>query len=318
MHTLKPMPIADQIEVKPAFVERFSALTDFKRFMQYNLSFLRRSIRVNTIKISVDELCARLTSDWILTPIPWCGGGFWIEGKDGRRDIGNLREHQLGYFYVQEAASMIPPLVLNPQPGEHVLDLCASPGSKTSQIAMLMQNTGCLIANDYKGMRLAPLGMNLTRCGVTNTIMTKMYGQSFSKFPLKFDKILCDAPCSGTGTIRKSLKTLRIWNPHMVRKLAAIQKRLLTTAFQVLKPGGTLVYSTCSLEPEENEGVVDFLLKQYPDAQVHPITLPITRSPAIVVDGKHTYHADIQHCLRLWPQDNDTEGFFVAKITKRV
>ena len=311
------MPNWKEIEFKEKFVERYSKLTDFEEFKKYSLSFLRRSIRVNTLKISVDELKKRLSKKWKLDQIPWCKKGFWIEdkGKEKRRDIGNLREHLFGYFYVQEAVSMIPPLVLDPKPGERILDIAASPGSKATQIAAMMENKGVLIANDYKGDRMKPLGINMQRMGITNTLITLMHGRFFKGF--KFDRILVDAPCSGTGTIRKSLKTLRIWNPNMVKRISGTQKQLLETAFNNLKVGGVIVYSTCSLEPEEDEGVVDFLLEKYPDAKLEEIELEgLKRSPAVLEFEDKKYNPEVRKCLRLWPQDNDTEGFFVAKIVK--
>ncbi|MBW2978384.1 tRNA methyltransferase, partial [Candidatus Woesearchaeota archaeon] len=156
-----------EIKFKEKFIERYSRLTDFKTFKKYSLTYLRRSIRVNTLKISVEKLKKRLEKNWILTPVPWCKQGFWIEhkgiGEEKRRDVGNLIEHTLGYIYIQEAASMIPPIVLDPKPGEIILDMCASPGSKASQIAQYMQNKGVFIANDYKGERMKPLGINIQR-----------------------------------------------------------------------------------------------------------------------------------------------------------
>ncbi len=313
----KIMPNAAEIEFKKGFIDRYSRITDFEKFKEYSTSFLRRSIRVNTLKISVEELKKRIEKDWKLEQVPWCSEGFWIEHRtEDRRDIGNLIEHCLGYFYVQEAASMIPPVVLGPKPGEAVLDMCASPGSKASQIAQYMQNKGVIVANDYKGIRLAPLGINMQRMGVSNCVLSLMHGQWFARAGIEFDRILLDAPCSGTGTIRKSIKTLRIWNPGMVRKISFEQKRLLESAFAVLKKGGTLVYSTCSLEPEEDEGVISWLLNSHADAKIEDITLEINRGkPVMEFDGEK-YNPGVGKCLRIWPQDNDTEGFFVAKITK--
>ena len=320
MHKLEPMPNAADIEFKDKFIEHYSKLTDFKIFKKYCLSFLRRSIRVNTLKITVPKLIKRIETDWNLTPIPWCKEGFWVDhkgiGEEKRRDIGNLTEHALGYFYVQEAASMIPPVVLDPKPGEIVLDMCASPGSKASQIAQYMQNKGLLTANDYKGIRLAPLGINLQRMGITNCIITLMEGRRFQGH--QFDKILLDAPCSGTGTIRKSIKTLRMWNPLTIRKIAGQQKQLINAAFENLKPGGTMVYSTCSLEPIEDENVVTHLLDTYSDAQLEDFELPLKRGSVCDEFDGMNFHKDIQKCLKLWPQDNDTEGFFVAKIRKSI
>ena len=311
------IPWAQDLEFKPKFIERYSTLTDFPTFKKWSLSFLRRSIRVNTLKISVEELKKRLEPKWNLVPIPWCKEGFWIEHKkQERRDIGNLPEHALGYFYTQEAASMIPPVILDPQPSETILDMAAAPGSKTTQIAQYMKNEGLLIANDYTADRMKPLSINLQRCGVSNTVVTKMHGQSFKRAGISFDRILVDAPCSGTGTIRKSLKTLLIWNPAMITRLSMTQKQLIDAAFQVLKVGGTMVYSTCSLEPEEDEEVVDFLLQKHDNAKLETIDLSIKRSEPVLEFENKKYSSEIKKCLRIWPQDNDTEGFFVAKIRK--
>jgi NOL1/NOP2/sun family putative RNA methylase len=305
---------SEQIEFKPAFIERYSKLTDWETFKRISLTYARRAIRVNTLKITVSGLRQRLTKDWKLTPIPWCKEGFWIEHKkDERRDVGNLIEHALGHFYVQEPASMIPPVVLNPKAGERVLDMCAAPGSKATQIAAMMKNKGVLVANDYKGVRLAALGINMQRMGATNSVITLM--DAF-RIKGKFDRILLDAPCSGTGTIRKSLKTLEIWNAGMVKRLARQQQSMLRHAFSLLRPGGTMVYSTCSIDPAENEGVVDSLLKEQENASLREIRLNINRSePVKEFDG--VQYADVSRCVRLWPQDNDTDGFFVARLQKR-
>lgn len=313
---LKPFFDADKYVFKEKFIERYSSLTEWDVFKKYTLSFLRKSIRVNTLKISVEECARRLSEDWNLEPVLWCKEGFFIEHKGGRLDVGNTIEHVLGYYYVQEAASMIPPVVLDPKPGDMVLDMAASPGSKSSQIVQYMENSGVLVANDVKGDRLAALGINLQRIGSYNSVITLMQGESYAKTGIQFDKVLLDAPCSGTGTIRKSPKTILMWNPDMVKRLSRVQKKLIMTAWQVLKPGGTLVYSTCSTEPEENEGVVSFLLENVKDARMLEIDLPLKRSqPVLEFDGQ-SYHPEVHNCLRLWPQDNDTEGFFVAGIKK--
>ncbi len=306
----------NNIVIKDAFKERYSKLTDFEEFIKHATKFLRRSVRVNTLKISIGECKKRLEKQgWQLRQIPWCKEGFWVEHTTGRRDIGNTLEHSLGYIYVQEAASMIPPLALEPKAGENILDMCASPGSKASQLCQYMENKGMLVANDYKGDRLAPLGINMQRVGSTNCILTIMRGEWFKD--IVFDKILVDAPCSGTGAIAKSLKTLYIWNPNMIKKLAGQQKRLLKSAFSILKKGGVIVYSTCSLEPEENEGVVSWLLDEEKEARIEEIMLEgIHRSEPITEFEGQTYNPEVKKTLRIWPQDNDTEGFFVAKIRK--
>jgi len=294
---------------KEKFIERYSQLTDFELFKECSLMPLRKSIRVNTLKIPIQEIKNRL-QNFSLEPISWCKEGFFIKGKG----IGNLIEHALGYIYIQEAASMIPPLALAPEETDLVLDIAAAPGSKTTQLASIMHNKGSIIANDVEIPRLKALSINLQRCGVLNTIITFQQGRYFKNF--QFDKILLDAPCSGTGAIRKSLKTLLMWNPNMIRRLAGMQKQLIKTAFQNLKENGILVYSTCSLEPEENEAVIDYLLKEFDAAKLEKINLPLKSSPAVLEFEKNKYHPCIKDCFRIWPQDNDTEGFFVAKIRK--
>ncbi len=316
---LVPIPGAESLKFKDIFIERYSKLTDFEEFRKYSLSFLRRSVRVNTLKISVGKLKERLAESWGFEQIPWCNEGFWIKKKEAEA-IGNTLEHALGYIYVQEAASMIPPLALfqNEQLEEPaVLDMCAAPGSKTTQLAQYMENKGVIIANDYTGARLAPLGINLQRCGVSNAITTLMHGQWFAKVKTRFDYILVDAPCSGTGTIRKSLKTIEDWNPKMVTKLSCVQKKLIETAFGILKKEGVMIYSTCSLEPEEDEGVVDFLIRKYDNAVVEKIILPdLKSSPTTTFFEDKKYSDKVADTLRIWPQDNDTEGFYIARIRK--
>ena len=297
-------------EFKESFLEKYGKLTDINKFCEYCLKRLNKSIRVNTLKISIKELKEKLI-DYEFRQIPWCKEGFWIKGP--RTDLGNLMEHSLGYFYVQEAASMIPPVVLNPKENELVLDIAAAPGSKTTQIASMIKNKGIIIANDIKYDRLKALSINLQRCGISNTIITLRSNYSFKE--IKFDKILLDAPCSGTGAIRKSLMTLKIWNNNMIKKLANDQKRLILNAFDCLNDHGILVYSTCSIDPEENESVIDFLLKNR-NAKLEKIDLDIKKSDAILDYEKKHFNDEVKKCLRIWPQDNDTEGFFVAKIKK--
>ena len=315
MHKLKPIPRTEEIEFKPKFIERYSKLTDWEEFKKYSLCFLRKSVRVNTLKKPIAEIKKRMSENWKIEEVPWCKEGLFVEHKEGRLDVGNTVEHMLGYYYVQEAASMIPPVVLDPKPGEIVLDVCAAPGSKSSQIAQYMQNKGVLIANDVIGQRLAALGINLQRCGVSNTVITQMKGERIKGY--SFDKVLLDAPCSGTGTIRKSIKTIKWWNPGTVKHIAGMQKKLILNSFDLLKQGGVMVYSTCSLEPEENEGVVNYLLRNREDADMMDIELDINRGPAVLEFEKEKYDSRVSKCLRLWPQDNDTEGFFVAKIIKK-
>jgi tRNA (cytosine49-C5)-methyltransferase len=299
-------------EFKEKFIERYSNLTDFEEFKKYSLKGQRKSVRVNTLKISVDEFKKEF-KNLKLKQIPWCKEGFFIDSSI--RGLGNLFGHSMGYFYVQEASSMIPALVLNPKE-EFVLDMAAAPGSKTTQMAALMKNKGLIVANDNDYIRLRALNMNLQRSGITNSIISLMQGRFFSGF--EFDKILLDAPCSGTGTFRKSPNAIREWSPNLVRRSCGIQRQLIKVAFNNLRTGGTLVYSTCTLEPEENEGIVSFLLDEFSNAKLEKIDLDVKSSkPILDFDGKE-YNKEVKKCLRIFPQNNDTDGFFVTKIKKNL
>ena len=307
-----------ELKHKPYFIEKYKELLkeDFDEFLEYSNKYSRKAIRVNTLKIDIDSLKDRMGVNWELIPVPWCKEGFWIKYKDGVRwDIGNTPEHQLGYIYVQDPASMIPAVVLNPKEDELVLDMCAAPGSKTSQLAQYMNNTGLLIANDRDGKRLGALGINLQRCGVYNAIITKMNGERIKN--AEFDKILLDAPCSGTGTIRKNQKITEMYSENLVKRMAGIQWTLIKKAFQLLKKDGVLVYSTCTLEPEENEKIVSKLLEKHPDAVLETIDLDIKKTNPITSFRGESFNPDVVKCLRINPQSNDTEGFFVAKIRKK-
>ncbi|MBD3313322.1 NOL1/NOP2/sun family putative RNA methylase [Candidatus Woesearchaeota archaeon] len=318
MEKLEKNPYAEDLEFKEKFRERYSKLTDWPAYERISRMYLRKCIRVNTIKMPVAKLKKRLEEKWNLDPVPWCREGFWIKHIGEKRiDIGNLKEHLLGYIYVQSSASMIPPVVLDPKPGDIVLDMCAAPGSKTTQIAQYMDNQGVVVANDISADRLASLGINVQRCGLTNVMITKSYGFHM-KDAVKggFDRVLVDAPCSGTGSIRKSLKTVQMWNPNMIKRLSSVQKRLIERGFDLLKKGGTMVYSTCSQEPEENEEVVNHLLEKHEDAKLDDIKLNIKHGPAVTGFEGRKYNPEVRKCLRIWPQDNNTEGFFISRVKK--
>ncbi|MDD5254315.1 MAG: RsmB/NOP family class I SAM-dependent RNA methyltransferase [Candidatus Nanoarchaeia archaeon] len=295
------------MEFKDSFIDRYRELTNLEEFLSISQKPLRKSIRVNTIKSSVAEIKNIFPN---LKEIPWCKEGFWVNQKA----IGNTSEHFLGKIYVQEAASMIPPIVLNPKEEDIILDCCAAPGSKTTQLSMMMKNNGLIIANELDYKRIKALSLNIQRCGCVNIIRTNMDATRLNK---NFDKILLDAPCSGIGTIRKSPKTPQIYNTNMIKKLSNIQKTIISKMFDNLDENGILVYSTCTLEPEENEGVIDWLINKKDNVKILPINIEIKKSPAILEFENKAYSSEVKKCLRIWPQDNDTEGFFIARLTKQ-
>jgi NOL1/NOP2/sun family putative RNA methylase len=241
-----------------------------------------------------------------------------IESDLGPGELGNSIEHVLGYYYVQEVCSMMSVIALNPQPGELILDLCASPGSKTTQIVSKMKNTGTLMANDLKLDRIAILASNLEKAGSTNTVVTRNDAidlcSKFKKRNIQFDRILLDAPCSGEGTIRSSPKTLLMWNEQVVDKFSRQQKKMLAHALKCLKVGGTLVYSTCTHAPEEDESVVDFAIRNFP-VKIEHVSLPLKTRQGITEWKTESFSSEVKKSHRIYPQDNDSEGFFLCKMT---
>ena len=290
---------------KTAFVEHYSKLTDFAKYKEAVLSFALKAVRVNTLKTAVKDVKVTLENEgWALASVPWCDEGFYVKHTDGRRDISNTDEHRRGLIFIQKSVSMLPACALRPKAGEAVLDICAAPGAKTTQMAAMIKNEGVIVANESASARLKSLYANLQRCSVLNTVVTQHSGDRFPDAIL-FDKILVDAPCSGTGLIKgmtqRSEETLKTWNLNMVRRLAKLQKRILCHAYSLLKSKGTLVYSTCSLEPDEDENVVEHLL-EHSDAKLVAVDLPVK--------------AEKKQWIKVWPQDQGTEGFFVAKFRK--
>lgn len=321
---------------KPLFVERMKELLgeSYEKYWKKIQEEPSKSIRVNTLKISVKELKKRLEEkSWILKqPFKDYPEIMIVEGKKSASDserkiidlqpgeLGRSLEHMLGYYYIQELASMLPVLVLQPKPNEIILDLCSSPGSKTTQIAAKMQNLGVLIANEVSIKRIKILANNLERCGVSNVIITKKSGEilceKLKKENFAFDKILIDAPCSGEGTIRSTPKTLLMWSINTIKALSKVQKKLLSSAIDILKPSGKIVYSTCTHAPEENEDVLDFILKKFPNVKIEKITLPVKFNEGVTRWKDKVYLEDVKYSCRIYPHISDTEGFFIAKLRK--
>ena len=247
--------------------------------------------------------------------VPWCSDGFALPESDA--SLGQTLEHAMGAYYVQAKAPMLAVEVLAPQPGERVLDLCAAPGGKATQIAARMQNSGLLLANELQRKRMPALVGNLERCGVANHVLTQAPGTMLARyFPNFFDRILVDAPCSGDGIVRKDQSMLTYWSPQDAQRLAQQQKGLLRAAYAMLRPGGTLVYSTCSLSLEENEEVLLGLLHRYrEDVAILPI--PEFEGTPLPDALAAQFPTEFARCVRVWPHHHDTEGAFVARLSKR-
>ncbi len=316
-------------KLKPLFIERMKKLLKKQEDFKDYLSILEvppvNSIRCNTLKISPDKLKTRLQANgWkINQPFKEYPEIMIIESDLQPGELGRSLEHLLGYYYIQEIASMLPVLALslNPKKDELVLDLCAAPGSKTTQISAKMKNTGTIIANEVSLGRLKVLASNTERCGVTNAIITKKEGVALCKRMQKanilFNKILLDAPCSGEGTLRSSARTCEMWNPNTITTLSKIQKNLFEAAFEILKPNGEIVYSTCTHAPEENEEIIDFALEKFKGKiQIEEISLPVKCREGITEWDNKKYSSEVKKACRVYPQDNNSEGFFIAKFRR--
>lgn len=301
-----------------AFLDRYEPIAP-AGFADALAAGLGKTLRTNFLKTTPAAFERRAAANnWQLTPLGIAPGTYAIERGDRRRPLGHSLEHFAGHCYIQEASSMIPPVVLDPRPGEAVLDLAAAPGSKTTQLAAQMDNQGVLIANDVSIPRIKALAANVERSGCLNVGISNLAGVRIGRFAAgRFDKVLVDAPCTAEGTLAKSPEALDRWSEKSINKLALIQSKLLLAAWQALKPGGRLVYSTCTFAPEENEGVVHEFLTNHPEAVVEPVELPgLPLSPGLTEWRGRTFRPELARAARVWPGERRMEGFFICAIRK--
>ena len=235
-----------------------------------------------------------------------------IKGSD---KVGKTLEFTLGMYYVQSLSSMIPPFILNPSENDITLDLCAAPGSKTTQLAELMNRRGTLIANEVNQQRVGSLNFNVDKMNLSNIGVMKQKGELISKtFDNYFDKILVDAPCSALGIVQKKNEVSNWWNLEQAEKIAEVQFKLLVSAVKAAKVGAEIIYSTCTLTIEENEFVLDKILKKYP-VEIEEFDLPLKHVNGFTKFGEYE-NQNLALSKRIIPWENDSEGFFVAKLRK--
>jgi tRNA (cytosine49-C5)-methyltransferase len=230
----------------------------------------------------------------------------------GLESPGNLLEYYLGYIHPQALTSCLAPWVLSPRRDTLLLDMCASPGGKTAHLAQWMNNTGLIIANELYPSRHIPLVHTLARLGVLNTVVASYQAQ---EFPLKegFDYVLADVPCSGEGRFRMRWESDKYRISQGRERLPDLQRKIVVRGFDLLKPGGQMLYSTCTYNPEENEGVVDYLLNSR-KATLLPIRLDLNCDSGLLEWNKDTYDKQLQRAVRLYPHRIDSVGFFMARI----
>ena len=229
---------------------------------------------------------------------------------------GRLFEYFLGHFHPQTLTSCLASMALCPEKGAFVLDMCAAPGGKTAHLAQIMENTGLIVANELFPGRHISLGNTIDRLGVLNTVTTSYQAQ---QFPLKesFDYILADVPCSGEGTLRgEAFERYDKFQTHNEKAFQDLQKKIILRGFDLLKKNGEMLYSTCTYNPDENEGVVDFLLN-HRNAELLPIPLGIDHDPGIIQWKGRKYDSRLKKTARFYPHRIDSVGFFMARIGRK-
>ena len=276
------------------------------------------TIRSNSLKTKRRELAKNLISRGVnLDPLAeWSKVGLKIYSSNV--PIGATPEYLTGQYMLQSPSSFLPVLALNPQPGEKILDMCASPGGKTTYIGQLMKNEGLLVANDLKKERIKSLFFNIHRMGIKNSIITNYDAREFAKLYNKFDRVLLDAPCSGLGVISKdkSVKMNRTYKE--ILNNARLQKELILAAIDSCnakgKGEGIIVYSTCTISVEENEWVIDYALK-HRYVKCIETGLEIGEPGFVQFREKH-FHPSIANARRIYPHIHEIDGFFIAKLKK--
>ncbi len=279
-------------------------------------AFLTASDRPRAVALRINSLKTDTPPDlsqYGLESVPWAQQGYYYN-PDTRPGLSAY--HEAGLYYLQEASAMAPAGLLDVQPGMTVLDLCAAPGGKSSQIAALLQGQGLLISNEIEPKRATILGRNLERMAVANALVLNEHPKKLSeRFPSFFDRILVDAPCSGEGMFRKEETVYTDWSVETVQMCAKRQSEILSSAAQMLKPGGRMVYSTCTFAPEENEGVISDFLRSHPEFSLIPVQSPWFSSGhpewiANPMDG-------LEGTVRLWPHLLRGEGHFAAVLMRQ-
>ncbi len=301
-----------------AFCERMKPLlgSEWAAFLAAYDAPLRRGLRVNTVKLSVQDFCALFPLP--LSPSPFAADAFYL---DTPHKAGSDPLHHAGAYYMQEPSATSAVTVLAPQPNEKILDLCAAPGGKSTQILAALRGNGLLWSNEYVLARARILEQNLERCGARRQVISSSdTAKLCGALTDYFDAVLVDAPCSGEGMFRKEPQALTEWNVENIHLCAARQTEILHNASLAVRPGGRLVYSTCTFAPEENEAVIAQFLANHPHFSLVPIAVP-WGVPAFDFDRIRTYSdvavctADLTACRRIFPQHGG-EGHFIALLQR--
>lgn len=270
-------------------------------------------LRVNRTKLTAEQFEKMCMYD--LQPVPWIDNAFEYE-----ESVSPAKHpyYFAGMYYLQEPSAMTPANLLPIEPGDRVLDLCAAPGGKATELGAKLNHTGLLVANDISNSRAKALLKNIELFGIPNVLVTSEPPEKLAeKFPAFFDKILIDAPCSGEGMFRKNPGMMKDWETYGPKHYSELQRSIVPHAIRMLKPGGMLLYSTCTFSPEENESSVKFMLDLDPDLEV--VEIPnryegfAPGRPELIEDGTD----DLKNCVRIWPHKMNGEGHFIALLRKK-
>ena len=319
------------LTLPPLFVRRMRIMLgeEFEAFCASYAAPAHPSLRVNTLKITPDGLGAAVP--FMGAAIPWQENGFYYPA-DGDTRPGKHPLHEAGAYYIQEASAMLPTSLCPPAPGERVLDLCAAPGGKATQLAAALCGEGLLVANEIHPTRAGILSQNLERMGVRNAVVTNASPAELAvKFPAFFDKIVVDAPCSGEGMFRKEADAVTMWSPENVSLCAKRQAEILDEAAKMLRAGGHLTYSTCTFAPEENEGTVLAFLSRHPEFEVVPspeAAVVTAREQGLLSAGNPSWVEEVAQypealreavraAYRVFPHKCNGEGHFAVLLRKR-
>ncbi len=306
-----------------AFRMKMRRLLGEEEYLAYLASFGQEryyGLRSNPLKLTPEELLER--APYGLTPVPWCPTGYYYEesARPGKHPF-----YHAGMYYIQEPSAMIPAELLDVKPGDRVLDLCAAPGGKTTQLAGKLQGQGLLVANDNSLDRVKALTKNVELAGIRNAMVThETPDRLAARWPKAFNKILVDAPCSGEGMFRKDEDMIRQWEKHSVAVCMGMQTDILRDSAAMLAPGGRLLYSTCTFSPEENESMIAEFLRQHPGFRVVPVPAahgfvhgrPDWAAQTRGADTPDEAEEQTAGAVRLWPHRIKGEGHFAVVLEK--
>jgi len=303
------------LELPQEYIDKMTDLLGKEEFALYRASLDEErsfGLRINTLKISNEDFLSELGALInVKEIIPWTSDGYYYDPfeKENTEKPGKLPFYHAGLYYIQEPSAMYPAQQLDVVPGDRVLDLCAAPGGKSTKLGVKLAGEGLLVANDISKERVKALIYNLEMAGVKNVIVTNESPERLAvKFNGFFDKILVDAPCSGEGMFRKDDEAVKSWGKFKTDVCADMQREILEYAHVMLKPGGHILYSTCTFDPKEDEEMIREFMDKFPEYEL----IPLTKTGGIV-DGLQ----GMKETARLWPHKLKGEGHFTAMLEKK-